>query len=114
MLALDTKIRKTSVMREIGKGIQDTIQIQLIEAYATRARDPAIGDGINELQPLLVCEGSVLLRGRLSSLASSRLRSISDSPVESPESTGSVSGIWELPIMLGCDCSMPSCGCIII
>ena len=51
VLALDTKIRKTSARREIGKDIQDTIQIQLIEAYATRARDPAIGDGRKELQP---------------------------------------------------------------
>ena len=60
MLALDTKIRKTSAKREIGKDIQDTIQIQLIEAYATRARDPAIGDGLTELQPLLLSEGKLL------------------------------------------------------
>ena len=46
VLALDTKIRKTSATMEIGKDLLDTIQIHLIEAYATRARDPAIGDGL--------------------------------------------------------------------
>ena len=60
MLALDKKIRKTSAKREIGKDLPHTIQVQLIEAYATRARDPAIGDGLNELQPLLLCEGKLL------------------------------------------------------
>ena len=59
MLALDTKIRKTSAKRDIGKDMQDSTQIQLIEAYATCARDSAIGDGLNELQPVLLCEAKL-------------------------------------------------------
>ena len=52
-------MHKASVRREVGEDVHDTIQIQKIEAHATRATDLAICDEFNDLQLVILREAEL-------------------------------------------------------